>query len=175
MIDGLIYFPSFITEEEEKSLLEIIDQQAWLEDLRRRTQQYGYKYDYTKKKIDESMAIGSIPKWLSGINERLLPFFTKLPDQIIINEYLPGQGIGKHVDCVPCFGSVVSSLSLVSTIPMEFEFKGEKQSFWLEPRSLLILEKDARFKWAHSIAARTMDEGIERQRRISLTFRTVLI
>jgi hypothetical protein len=45
-ISGLQYCPNFITAEEEQALIEIIDQQTWLNDLKRRVQHYGYKYDY---------------------------------------------------------------------------------------------------------------------------------
>jgi hypothetical protein len=61
MINGMQYLSNFIGEEEEKDLISIIDSNVWLTDLKRRTQHYGYKYDYTKKKIDESMYVGLIP------------------------------------------------------------------------------------------------------------------
>jgi hypothetical protein len=44
-IDGMIYFPEFITKEEELALIENIDTQSWLTDLIWRVQHYGYKYD----------------------------------------------------------------------------------------------------------------------------------
>jgi hypothetical protein len=47
----------------------------------------------------------------------------------------------------------------------------------LDPRSLLILQQDARYRWKHGIAARKYDSyyGIKtmRSRRVSLTFRKV--
>jgi alkylated DNA repair dioxygenase AlkB len=45
----------------------------------------------------------------------------------------------------------------------------------LESRSLLILTCDARYKWKHGIALRKSDNGVKRQRRISLTFRKVIL
>jgi len=44
----------------------------------------------------------------------------------------------------------------------------------LQPRSVVILTGDARYKWTHSIAARKSDGDIARGRRISLTYRTVI-
>jgi hypothetical protein len=35
------------------------------------------------------------------------------------------------------------------------------------------LERDARYKWFHGIAARKKDHGKERGTRVSLTFRTM--
>jgi hypothetical protein len=49
----------------------------------------------------------------------------------------------------------------------------------LEPGSLLVLKKEARNRWKHGIVPRRTDnyEGtiIERQRRVSITLRKVLV
>lgn len=182
MISGMQYFPNFIGEEEEQELIRTIDCNEWSMEIKRRTQHYGYKYDYTKKKIDESMYVGLIPIWMdSYISEMMeLNLFAKKPDQVIINEYMPGQGIGKHVDCITCFGDTVASLSLGSPCAMEFENNktGKKGSVILGPRSLLVLSSEARYDWTHTIPARLEDrfgeETLARERRVSLTFRTVL-
>jgi alkylated DNA repair dioxygenase AlkB len=39
----------------------------------------------------------------------------EVTNQTIVNEYRPGQGIAAHVDCVPCFGATILSLSLGSS------------------------------------------------------------
>lgn len=48
----------------------------------------------------------------------------------------------------------------------------------LEPRSLVLLYGDARWMWRHSIAQRRTDtvhgQKIARQRRLSITFRTIV-
>lgn len=80
----------------------------------------------------------------------------------------------------PCFGDTIASLSLGSACVMDFtNVTGEKQSHLLEPRSLLILSGDARYHWQHAIPARKSDkwngQSIPRARRISLTFRTIVI
>lgn len=181
MIKGMRYLSSFIDEDEEQSLISLIDSNEWCNDLKRRTQHYGYKYDYSKKKIDASMYLGNIPDWLDKYCTLLLKkgIFEKKPDQVIINEYLPGQGISRHVDCVACFGDTVASLSLGSTCSMVFDnlkltLTGETI---LGPGSLLVLSNEARYDWMHSIPARLEDENgdvvLKRSRRISLTFRTV--
>lgn len=50
-----------------------------------------------------------------------------------------------------------------------------EKSIYLEPRSLLILKSDLRYKWKHGIAGRKSDDGIKRGRRVSLTFRNVIL
>jgi len=49
----------------------------------------------------------------------------------------------------------------------------------LEPRSLIVLKGEARYEWAHGIAKRKSDnwqgQVFKRTRRVSLTFRTVIL
>ncbi|MDG1287859.1 MAG: alpha-ketoglutarate-dependent dioxygenase AlkB [Rickettsiales bacterium] len=181
--DGLRYIPNFITPAEESTLLNNIDQQPWLNDLKRRVQHYGWKYDYTARRVDSTMRLGLLPNWLMDYCRRLYDeeHFPKLPDQVIINEYEPGQGIASHIDCVLCFEETIAALSLGSSCVMEFTNPdtSEKVAHMLEPRSLLISSGNARYQWKHGITARKTDkhEGqtIQRSRRISLTFRNVII
>jgi alkylated DNA repair dioxygenase AlkB len=182
-IAGLIYAPDFISAAQESTLLNIIDAQPWLTDLKRRVQHYGYKYDYKARGITQDLRIGAIPDWLAGLCNDLHTqgYFKQAPDQVIINEYLPGQGIAPHIDCVPCFGESVASLSLGSQCVMEFTHAkiGEKRQQLLEPRSLVVLSGESRYDWQHSIPGRKSDiwggKKLMRGRRISLTFRTVIL
>jgi alkylated DNA repair dioxygenase AlkB len=174
-IFGLRYSPNFITEGEERALIEIIDQQPWLSNLKRRVRHYGYKYDYKARTVTDDAYLGVLPDWLMPAAQNR-PF---KPDQAIVNEYLSGQGISSHVDCVPCFADSIASLSLGSGAVMQFVNGQEKHDLYLEPRSLITLSGLARYQWTHAIPARKSDvvDGfkIERGRRISLTFRTVIL
>jgi alkylated DNA repair dioxygenase AlkB len=180
-IQGLEYIEEFISDEEEVALISEIDNNGWLNDLKRRVQHYGYKYDYKKRNIDPSMKIGNLPGWVEELVSRLkeLGNMPYLPDQLIVNEYLPGQGISPHIDCEPCFGNTIASLSLGSHCVMKFSNKSTQKEFdlMIKPKSLLIMQDEARYKWHHGINARKTDvvEGIRyaRRRRISLTFRKV--
>lgn len=176
-VDGLQYIPDFITEEEETTLINLIDNQIWLNDLKRRVQHYGWKYDYQARKISEDLRIGKLPDWLEIYSQKLKNIFEATPSQVIINEYKPSQGISPHID-IPAFGETIASLSLGSSCMMEFSQASQKEMLWLEPRSLIVLKGDARYKWKHSIPARKNDKHrgilVKRSRRISLTFRTIL-
>lgn len=181
-IKGLSYINYYITSKEEEKLLNLISRQEWNHDLKRRVQHYGYKYDYRKRKVNSEMFIGDLPDWLFNIAKKLFKdkLFPRLPDQVIINEYNPGQGISKHIDCSTCFSDTIISLSLGSSCLMEFIHSQTKNkiSVKLEPCSIVILKEDARYKWMHRIAARKSDlfgkEKISRSRRVSLTFRKVI-
>lgn len=182
-IQGLTYIPDFISAEEQDFLLAQIDQQPWLTDLKRRVQHYGYKYDYKARSVGNDAHLGPLPDWLSSLSKRLhdTGIFPSVPDQVIVNEYLPGQGISAHIDCVPCFADTIASLSLGSPCIMEFSNPktGAKKSIVLEGRSLIVLSGPARYEWQHAIPARKSDiihgTKTERARRVSLTFRNVIL
>ena len=52
-VNGLLYFPNYISEEEEKLLMEIIDKNNWRKDIRRRQQHYGMLYYHTRHNLSE--------------------------------------------------------------------------------------------------------------------------
>lgn len=178
LIEGLSYIPKFIDAATEEALINSIDTQPWLLDLKRRVQHYGYRYDYKARNITPDLKLGDIPSWLQSYCRKLNKdnLFETIPDQVIVNEYQPGQGISAHIDCIPCFGPIIASLSLGSACVMDFSQSktGKKTSLLLEPGSLLVLSTDARYLWQHSIAARKTDryndQIIQRRRRVSLTF-----
>lgn len=167
---GLRLVEDFLTEDEEKDLISFIDSQKWMTLLRRRVQQYGRSYDYGSKSLGPAPII---PQELKSLASKI-PEFEREPDQIIVNEYQPGQGISAHSDHYLHFGPVIASVSLGHAVPMIFRNKSGKEFELLLPRrSVVILTGESRSSWTHEIPARRKDNGIERQRRISITYRTV--
>jgi alkylated DNA repair dioxygenase AlkB len=179
-IEGLRYIDRFVTDAEELQLLQAIDREPWLTDLWRRVQHYGYRYDYKVRSVDASQRLGPLPDWVQPLVRRLTGLYMEqAPDQLIVNEYQPGQGIGAHVDAPP-FGPEISSVSLSAPCVMDFtEVAGPgRVSLVLARRSLLVLSGPAQYGWKHAIPVRGSDtiEGrdVPRGRRVSLTFRTVV-
>lgn len=176
---GLKYLPDFVSGEEALYLVDKIDAQPWRSDLKRRVQHYGYRYDYKARQTREEDYLGPLPPFLQVLAERLTHagHFGSIPDQVIVNEYMPGQGISAHVDCRPCFGGVIASLSLLSPCIMRLENRkiSQQVDLTLEPGSLLVLSGEARHVWTHAIPARKSDivngQKQPRSRRLSLTFR----
>lgn len=181
-VEGFVLRDDYLSETGEASLIDWIDQQPWDTTLRRRVQHYGYRYDYTSRDIDSALFLGELPGPLGDLARRLAAegFLKTTPDQLIINEYEPGQGIAAHVDCVPCFGSQIASISLGSHVGMDFTRVADQVKIrqTLKARSLLVFSDVARYEWKHGIAARKSDlidgKRVPRGRRISLTFRFVL-
>ena len=168
---------NFITEVEEQSLLQAIDNATWIADLRRRVQHYGYRYDYKMKSINAESRIGALPDWVAALCARLADYFARKPDQLIINEYEPGQGIAAHID-KDCFGPVIAAISLGSDCLIGIKRPdGDDFEVVVKRRSLMIYAGDSRHKWQHTIAPRKTDQQqgqkIARGRRVSLTFRTI--
>jgi alkylated DNA repair dioxygenase AlkB len=180
--DGIRYLPGYVDAAKAAGLLAHIDREAWDGTLRRRVQHYGYRYDYAARRARRRDCLGPLPGWLLGIAEALCADggFATPPEQVMVNEYLPGQGIAPHVDCVPCFGPAIASLSLGSGCAMDFQecATGRKRTQYLAPGSLLVLTGPGRFDWTHGIAARRSDRvdgvRVKRARRVSLTFRTMV-
>lgn len=184
LISGIKYIPDFINQQEHLALLSLIDTSSWLLDLKRRVQHYGYKYDYQKRAINSSMKVCALPDWALRLGKRMYDekIIDFIPDQLIVNEYEPGQGIAPHIDCEPCFESVIVSVSLGSSCVMDFYAKEDqmaKKSILLSPRSLIVLTGESRYQWLHGIANRKSDkykgEIVKRTRRVSLTFRKVIL
>lgn len=175
-IPGLTYIPDFITQEEHDRLLRYIDAARWSTEWKRRVQPYGESYGSL-----HSLNAKPIPVWGMELVAQLYRegHTDFLCDQLLVNEYLPGQGISPHVD-YNSFDRTVASLSLGSACIMDFEHveTGEKHQLWLEPRSILIMDGEARYQWMHGIAPRKKDvwngAPFTRGRRVSITFRKSL-
>jgi alkylated DNA repair dioxygenase AlkB len=182
-VPGLSIAAEWIDPGVEEVLLAAIDASPWRDDLARRVQHYGYRYDYRARSVDASMRLGPLPPWGESLAQRILAegLDDRAPDQIIVNEYQPGQGIARHTDCVPCFGPVVLSLTLGAGCVMDLypPGGGARVAVPLARRSLLVLQGEARARWGHGIAGRRSDlmngERVARGRRVSLTFRTVRV
>lgn len=178
-VSGLSYIEDFITIDKESEIIKYIDTKDWNLSLKRRTQHYGYEYNYSSRSA-ETLApplegpIKQVADVLAGLN-------VITPQQAIVNEYSKLQGIAAHTDA-KLFGPVVVSLSLISPTNMIFSHPTHSSvSLTLMPRSIVILSGDARETWKHQIdpvSTVTMKDGTIYQkpddyRRISVTYRTM--
>ncbi len=182
-VSGLKFLEGFLTPEQQDYCVQRVDAAAdqWRNDLSRRVQHYGWRYDYKARAITPDMHIGALPDWLARLAQKLYDetgLFDREPEQVIVNEYLPGQGIATHIDH-PGFGPTVCTISLLDDWEMDFsENWRDKSPALLQRGSCVLLTGDARSVWQHGIAPRkseVSDTGRrKRNRRLSLTFRTVL-
>jgi alkylated DNA repair dioxygenase AlkB len=183
-VPGLGYQPDWLDEAAQRQLLRHIDAAQWSTELRRRVQHYGHRYDYGRRAVADpadSRIATPVPDWARTLCTRLHDegHLAEPADQIIVNEYLPGQGISAHTDCVPCFGPAVAAVSLGSACTMDFTSPDlDRVPIWLQPGSLCVMTGPARYTWRHAIPARKSDPTphgrVQRGRRVSVTFRTIL-
>ena len=182
--DGLVYVDNFVSESESSHLINIIDDSSWGNELGRRTQHYGFQYDYTTGRIDRHRRAAEIPQQFLEIARRLYVggIMPAVTDQVIVNEYLVNeevvQGISAHRDRTEDFGPVIVTLSLVEEWAMRFTHdEHEPIEVLLGVGSIAVMTGPARFDWSHAIPPRKYDriQGGKRRRhrRVSLTFRTV--
>ena len=117
----------------------------------------------------------------SGSDQKIMTFPNI--NQLTVNEYKPGQGIGSHVDTPSAFEDGLLSISLNSDCVMEFRKVGgtkptDRKLVHLPRRSIVLMSGSARYEWEHMIVGRMTDtiEGkvVRRQVRVSLTLRTAL-
>ena len=182
-VNGLFIINNFLTPEQQKACIDRVDadSEAWRNDLRRRVQHHGWRYDYRNRAITPDMYLGELPDYLQELAEKIFDetgLFNRVPEQVIVNEYQPGQGISTHIDHRG-FGPEICTISLLDDWEMEFSIDWETKSPALLPKgSCLLLTGPARHKWQHGIMPKRWETGENgtryRKRRVSLTFRTVL-
>jgi alkylated DNA repair dioxygenase AlkB len=169
---GLRYHEDFISPSEEEELLAAVELEEWSYQWQRRTQFYGVQY----LPGDARGVKRPLPAWSDPFRRRLFEegVTPSVPNQLGVNEYLPGQGIAGHVDFL---GGSVVSLSLGSGCVMEFTRDDLPYAPWvyLPRRSIVVLTGEARHDWKHGIPRRKSDvvngKSLPRSRRVSITFR----
>ncbi|XP_076761708.1 putative RNA/DNA demethylase ALKBH6 [Xylocopa sonorina] len=200
--DLAIYIPNFITQEEENEIIKHVNGAPlpkWTQLSHRRLQNWG-GIPHPKGMIAEK-----IPSWLQRYVDKVISCNVfekeKLPNHVLINEYLPGQGIMPHSDG-PLFHPIVTTISCGSHTSLDFYKRLDiteqhnpnlEFSLLLERRSLFILQGDLYHNYLHSIAEKDTDiiskstvknlsicgeqfsegESLKRGTRLSLTIRHV--
>ncbi len=89
------YARNFLSEQQQASLLEKITMsKTWVQLKNRRLQEWG------GKPTASGMVGAPLPSWLGSIGQTLVASkcLSSLPNHVLINEYLPGQGIMAHED-----------------------------------------------------------------------------
>ena len=119
----------------------------------RRVINFGFKYDFTRRFVEKA---DGIPQFLHELLGRAAGFAGNNQDafqQVGINEYQVGAGIGWHKD-KPEFGIIVG-VSLLAPATMRFRKKENgnwvRVSQTLKPRSIYLLSGEARTEWEHSV------------------------
>ncbi|MFD0763270.1 alpha-ketoglutarate-dependent dioxygenase AlkB [Mucilaginibacter lutimaris] len=178
-VPGFFLYPDFIDEAREHQLINEIDDQTWIVDYMRRLQYYGYRNELEKPYNLVPFPV-EMPVHMREFSAELVDkgIIQLVPDQVIINEYLPGEGIKPHKDRM-YYENQICGVNLGSGCIMRF-IKGENEEvidIEVPRRSVYVMQDDARKKWKHAIPPRKKDviDGAaqHRDRRVSITYRKV--
>ncbi|XP_024522833.1 alpha-ketoglutarate-dependent dioxygenase alkB homolog 6 [Selaginella moellendorffii] len=162
-VDSIFYIPDFITAAEQSFLLHQVNSapsSKWKTLTNRRLQNWGGIVE------SNGLVPQPLPSWLTKITEKISSVTGLFPspiNHVLVNEYLPGQGIMLHQDG-PSYFPVVAILSLGAPTLMRFkphlrlieatkdlEKAPENTSVALLPGSLLIFKDAAYQDYLHGI------------------------
>src|SRR5579872_2302599 len=201
-IKGLYFFENLIDHNECIKLVQDIDndkENDWFtkynkfrehdngtrnnDNNSRMVKQFGYYFNYDSHDIYEKAP--DFPSYLYAINkiitqkcidEKIFGENKYCFNQCIINNYYPGQGIMPHADKKD-FGPIIACLTIGSGANMKFSYYDSEFKLYTTAGSLYVMTDESRYKWRHSMEIQDYDivngEKINRDRRISLTFRYV--
>jgi alkylated DNA repair dioxygenase AlkB len=186
--NGLVYRPDFITLDEEETILHYLENMPL------------YHGEYTIRSIGETITTkrryagfgwkdGRLPRWLTPLQGKVAKWLDVPRESLgnaLINEYLPGMGMGFHRD----EGNIqhVIGISLGGWAVMRFRPYGWDNpaniispkrsasqsvgrnpegifSLEVERRSVYIMQKEVHYQWQHSVMP-------VKVKRYSITFRT---
>lgn len=198
--DGLFYFDNAVPDsfarimqmwfrlpEVEDNLFPVTNASGKASQNSRRVLQYGYAYDYksgsTREKIDD------MPHIIEVLRSRIPEVWKDAPsniidklNQCIVNRYLPGQGIGAHIDGKRGkkidYGDTVVCFTFLSGREMKFVREHETHCVYTKPLSMYVMTGDSRYEFTHEMVGRKSDtvggKPVARRECFSVTFREVL-
>ncbi len=185
--NGFVYRPEFLTQEEEAELLSFFEDLPFETPMyegyaaKRRIIGFGWGYDFKNKRLIPGPPL---PPFLRKVQRKIAKWLdipVRRVVEALITEYPGGSAIGWHRDNEDFEHIIGISLSgwcrirlrpVRSRTKMSVASNGMRRSITevisleLEPRSAYIMQKDARWRYQHSIPpTRTL--------RYSITFRTL--
>jgi alkylated DNA repair dioxygenase AlkB len=172
--EGFRYSADLLTSDEEESLARELAALPFKPfdfhgyQANRQVVGFGFRYDYGSRRVVEAPPL---PPFLDPLRQKIAEAFGRPEEafeQVLVNEYRPGAGIGWHRDKAQ-FDEVVG-VSLLA--PCTFRFRRKSGDGWdrvslaVAPRSAYLLSGPSRTVWEHSIPP------LDRH-RYSITFRTL--
>lgn len=174
---GFLYFPDFISADEEKNLIQEIGNielhtfvfQGY--EARRKVASFGYDYSFDKRSLTKGHEIpSSFFPLVNKVSEHT-GITTERFAELLITEYPIGSVINWHRDAPPF--DIIAGISLLSDCTFKFrphekikQTRGSIISALLKRRSLYIIRDEARISWQHSTAP-------VKNKRYSITLRTL--
>jgi len=174
-IPGLFYIKNYLTESEVELCMDKINSEINFEPISnspnsRMVAHFGYYYSYDRSGVRPAT---TIPDYLERlvdmdkINNLCGNIINSPFDQLIINEYKPGQQISPHIDHVKQFGPIIACITVGKSVPINFKSGSVEKTISIDAGSMYIMTGPARYQWLHSLKNKTSET------RYSLTYRTI--
>ncbi|CAB3402403.1 unnamed protein product [Caenorhabditis bovis] len=174
-IDGLLLIHDFLSENEENSIMKMIDNVEWVQSQSgRRKQDYGPKVNFKHKKVKTDSFIG-MPEYadmlltkMKNFNEEKLGNYQPFEMCNLEYESEKKSAIEMHQDDTWIWGNRLISINLLSGSVMTLANDTKKHLCYVHMphRSLICMADEARYEWTHGVLAHHI-----RGRRIALTMR----
>jgi hypothetical protein len=176
-LPGLVYIDEFLSNDEEKELLETITALVTLKVSTVNGRRSGGAY------FGVGWPMGApatpLPLWLRAVVTRIESACTQSigapfrVNQIAINVYRRSAGdwMRAHIDDRKHSGPAIACVSLGAECEMRFTPEAEPEraiDVSLPPRSLQIMAGDSRFKWRHAV----LNDALQGELRVSIIFRS---
>jgi alkylated DNA repair dioxygenase AlkB len=171
---GFTYQDEFISKPEEESLLSEIKKldlhPVVIRNVpsKRRVRHFGYGYSFEERRLTDPVPI---PEFILPLRSRVAQLIKAIEDdlsEVLITEYPVSAVIGWHKDAAPF--DVVVGISLLNPCIMKLRkgAPGSRKIIALDliPRSVYVLDGEARADWEHHIPP-------AKKLRYSITFRTL--
>jgi alkylated DNA repair dioxygenase AlkB len=174
---GFHYYPGFITESEERKLLDAIAHtelhsfhfQGY--EAKRKVASFGYDWSFEKRALSKGK---EIPASFSWVIEKVAGFMDITPDhfaELLVTEYPVGSVINWHRDAPPFDIIVGISLHTDCVFKLRLQEKAKQNrksviAFTAQRRSMYIIQGTARTEWQHSTSP-------VKEVRYSITLRTL--
>lgn len=175
-ITGLWYIKKYLSYEELNMIKKKLNNEIILEPITalsnsRRVAHYGKYYSCDRTGLKDAQPIPDFMNELvnsSRINNLVgFDLIDKLFEQVIINEYKPGQQISYHTDHTKLYGPVIACITVGQSVPIKFECGGIKKKINIEEGSMYIMTDESRYEWKYSLRNNSIRNSY------SLTYRTI--
>jgi len=174
--EGFNYYADFLNAEEETKLLhemskiELHNMNYHGYKANRKTESFGYDYNFDNNKLSKGKDIPAAFDWLIEKTAQYISVDGNRFAEMLVTEYPPGAVINWHRDVLQF--DLIAGISLLTDCTFRLRpYDKTKQtrssiiSFPVQRRSLYTMHNEARWNWQHSIAP-------VKQTRYSVTFRT---
>ena len=180
VVDGLQTIKQYVTKREEQAILQDLNQFSFIDYAGKSCQEFGQNFSFY---VNQPTA-DYLPTSIKALGDRLVTDGilreSERPNYVLVNRYVPGQGIHAHVDDNYYTDGIVS-VTLLSGGSLNF-FRDKRNVYfeehpeiadkykddsllecgagYFEPRSLFAMHREGRYAYKHEMQRRMIDRAV---------------